>query len=384
MPNSRPRPWPLPVVAAIVTLASALAVPSPQPPLDGWAVTLLILMSAPLYWLTRFPAGAFAVVTAAFVVWVIAGYEGFAVFSFLAALYGLGRYARGAPVFLGASVPLVIVLCNVFGSPEPGGVRDAVVFAIVAIAILLLAVQSQTVERAQRLAEDEVRSFRQEAALRQERLRIARDVHDVVAHGLGAIVIHAAASREGLSENPRDAGEALATIEETGRDAMRELRQVLAVLRTGGSSREPAPGLEDLGALVERAARLGPKIRLQVDPAVQPISAGLGLTIYRIVQEGLTNVVRHARATTAWVDVARRGSAIDVSVRDDGCGPVDDGGFGSGLVGIAERVAAAGGDVSFGSRAAGGFELRARLNLREPPLHEETSYSGTSNGEVSA
>ena len=225
------------------------------------------------------------------------------------------------------------------------------------------------------LAEVEARADRAEAdreaaalrAVQEERTRIARDLHDVVAHSVSVMVIQAGAARRVLDRHPEQTEESLQIIERTGRDALDELRRVLGVLRApdGDSSTAPQPRVDDLGALVRHWRETGLPVELQVDGDPFQLAAGVGLTIYRIVQEALTNVMKHAGPATATVDVRYRPDAVTVLVTDDGRGP----GAGDrpvpsarqGLIGMRERVELFGGTLDVGPRPGGGFQVRAVL-----------------------
>ncbi|MBT2227439.1 sensor histidine kinase [Nonomuraea sp. NEAU-A123] len=208
------------------------------------------------------------------------------------------------------------------------------------------------------------------AARAEERSRIARELHDVVAHHVSVMTVQAAAARRVLASDPDLAREALSAIEHTGRMAMTEMRNIVGVLRTDARAElGPQPGMQDLPALVEQMREAGLATRLSVEGDARPIPAGVDLAAYRLVQEGLTNSLRHAGpGAKAVVTVRHDPRELDVRVEDDGRGAAGlSGQPGHGLVGIRERVALYGGILSIGPRPGGGFEVRARFPLKDSP-----------------
>lgn len=208
------------------------------------------------------------------------------------------------------------------------------------------------------------------AARAEERSRIARELHDVVAHHVSVMTVQAAAARRVLASDPDLAREALSAIEHTGRMAMTEMRNIVGVLRTDARAElGPQPGMQDLPALVEQMREAGLATRLSVEGDARPIPAGVDLAAYRLIQEGLTNSLRHAGpGAKAVVTVRHDPRELDVRVEDDGRGVTGlSGQPGHGLVGIRERVALYGGILSIGPRPGGGFEVRARFPLKDSP-----------------
>lgn len=214
-------------------------------------------------------------------------------------------------------------------------------------------------EQAERIAEREV-----ELAARDERSRIAREMHDVVAHGLSVIVIQADGARYAAAKDPGVAVGTLETISTTGREALTEMRRLLGLLRDGDTGVAPQPGLDDVRHLVDEARAAGTRVEADLPSAPVDVPDGVGLAAYRIVQEALTNVRKHAGpGATASVRVAV-GRQVEVEVRDDGRGaaaPSD--GHGLGLVGMRERAAVHGGTLRAGPAPGGGFAVSARLPL---------------------
>ncbi|GII00031.1 sensor histidine kinase [Planobispora takensis] len=260
---------------------------------------------------------------------------------------------------------------------------------------------SELRERAGRM--ERAREADTRAARAEERSRIARELHDVVAHHVSVMTVQAAAARRVLASNPDGAREALSAIEKMGRTAMAEMRNIVGVLRTdpgAPAEREPQPGVHEIPSLVAQMREAGLPTRLDMAGACEapadggdpfgPLPPGVDLAAYRLVQEALTNSLRHAGAGAhAWVTVRHEPGELTVHVEDDGRGPQGDraadgpadrgrdgggrtGGeraaaerIGHGLVGIRERVALYGGILRIGPRPEGGFEVRARFPLKD-------------------
>lgn len=199
-------------------------------------------------------------------------------------------------------------------------------------------------------------------AAADERLRIAQEVHDVVAHSLGVIAVQAGVGMHVLDQDPEEARRALTHISETSRSSLSEIRRLLGVIRSGDASYAPAPGPGDLPALADQVAAAGLAVELRVDDAVGEVPPGVGLAAYRIVQEALTNALRHARADAATVSLAATDGCLRITVVDDGRGPAAGGRPGGhGLVGMRERAAVYGGTVDAGPGPGGGFVVTATL-----------------------
>lgn len=202
-------------------------------------------------------------------------------------------------------------------------------------------------------------------AVAEERARIARELHDVVAHAVSVMVLQVGAVRHKLPDTLEDQAEALQGVERTGRTALAEMRRLLGAMRREGdeAERAPQPGLEGLDALVVEVTRAGLPVRLHVDGDRVPLSPAVDLSAYRIVQEGLTNALKHAHASSADVTLRFADDELEIEVRDDGRGAGPRSGKGYGLIGVRERVKIFGGQMMAGSDADGGFVLRTRLPL---------------------
>jgi signal transduction histidine kinase len=203
-------------------------------------------------------------------------------------------------------------------------------------------------------------------AVAEERTRIARELHDIVAHAVSVMVLQVGAVRHKLSQALPEDREALEGVEQTGRTALTDMRRLLGAMRDDGEDPELAPqqGLGHLDPLLEQVGRAGLPVRLHVDGEPYSLPRALDLTSYRIVQEGLTNALKHAHASQAEVIVGYESDVIHIEVRDNGHGAMPNNGYGHGLVGIRERVKIYGGEMTAGAASGDGFILSTRLPLR--------------------
>jgi signal transduction histidine kinase len=228
-------------------------------------------------------------------------------------------------------------------------------------------------ERAEQAEAAEVRADQAERerdaaariAVAEERVRIARELHDIVAHAVSVMVLQVGAVRHKLPDALAEDSDALRSVEQAGRNALAEMRGLLAAMRRDGDEAEftPQPGLDGLDSLVEEIGRAGLPVQLHVEGERVALSRGIDLSAYRIVQEGLTNALKHARASNADVTVRYRPDELQIEVRDDGEGNSTSNGLGHGLVGVRERVKIYGGEMSAGSANGSGFILSTRLPL---------------------
>jgi len=204
-------------------------------------------------------------------------------------------------------------------------------------------------------------------AVAEERSRIARELHDVVAHAVSVMVLQVGAVRHKLPESMTEDSEALRRVERAGRTALAEMRRLLAAMRPDGDEAElvPQPGLDGLDSLLAEVGRAGLPVELHLEGDPYPLPRGLDLSAYRIVQEGLTNVLKHAGASDADVVVRYRPDEVEIEVRDNGNGRAGGDGMGHGLVGIRERVKIYGGEMSARAEPEGGFVLSTRLPVGE-------------------
>jgi signal transduction histidine kinase len=273
----------------------------------------------------------------------------------------------------GAAVALSQVFSAVYHPFSPADVVSNCV--IVGIAWILgdnlrtrRAYTASLEERATRLEREQEASAQR--AVYQERARVARELHDVVAHSVSVMVVQAGAARRVLRRDPERASEALSSIELTGRQALDELRRLLGMLRQYGDQvpdLTPQPRLQDLDALVTQIEEAGLPVDLVVAGEPRPLPSGADLSVFRIVQEALTNSLKHAGPARATVTLTYRPNELLLDIADDGRGLAEElaegngAAGGHGLVGMRERVALYGGELSAGPRSGGGYEVKARL-----------------------
>jgi signal transduction histidine kinase len=223
-------------------------------------------------------------------------------------------------------------------------------------------------EEVEQRALEAERSREEEAHRRagEERVRIAREIHDVLAHRISMISVQSGVGAHLLDRDPDQARSALIAVNQASKEALQELRATLGLLRQvdGPESRSPAPGLAQLEGVMASTTAAGVDVRLDVSGQPRDLPTGVDLAAYRIIQESLTNVIRHARAATARIAIAYRLADVVIEIEDDGHG-IDQRGLpdtgGNGLLGMRERAAALGGDLEAGPLATGGFRVRARL-----------------------
>jgi signal transduction histidine kinase len=346
----------------------------PEGPLwfDVLAILAIVL---PLLARRRFPFGApvamgVAAALTSFVDQTVVPYDGVTFLVGCAALFLVGSLRDRSQAVTGLAVAEGILAVVVYNDPR-SGVGNFIVGSIIFTIVWTIAfgVGRKSVEadeakgraaRAEREREERARS-----AVTEERARIARELHDVVGHSVSVMTVQASAVRRLLRPEQQREREALLIVEQTGREALAEMRRMVGVLRRPeeAPALAPQPSLEHLGKLVEQAREAGLPVDLRVEGEPLPLPAGLDLTAYRLVQEGLTNALKHARAERAQVLVRYSDGDIEVTVSDDGQGAGSGDGGGHGLVGMRERVAVYGGELEAGPRPEGGYRLRAKLPL---------------------
>jgi signal transduction histidine kinase len=204
-----------------------------------------------------------------------------------------------------------------------------------------------------------------ERVLEEERARIARELHDVIAHSVSVMVVQAGAARTLLTDDTEAARDALLAVERSGRQALEEMRRLLGILRRDQREAEllPQPSLDAAHILIDQIRATGLPVALAIEGSPQPLAPGVDLSAYRILQEALTNTVKHANATSASVRLRFSPTAVEVEVEDDGRGRAPNVNGGHGLIGMRERVELYGGEIETGPREGGGFRVRARLPL---------------------
>jgi signal transduction histidine kinase len=369
----------LDAVAVLLTTTSVLellirgdARTAPEMPL--WLdVPAMVIMVLPLFARRRFPFGA----PAAY--WLLAAGISFAdgrLIPFVNSVFVLGMAAafllgnlrdprQGRIGLVGVLACMVVIINNL-----PGHTISQLVFTPLPFAISWLAgftlhervLQAEAAEERAARAEKE-RDLVARIAVAEERARVARELHDIVAHAISVMVLQVGAVRHGLPASLADKSDALRGVERVGRTALTEMRRLLAAIRPEGDAPElvPQPGLHNLHALLDEIGRAGLPTSMQIRGEPVPLPQTLDLFAYRIAQEGLTNALKHARANQAELTLDYQPGALEIQVRDDGVGAAASDGLGRGLIGVQERVKIYGGQMSAGPAPSGGFVLTAHL-----------------------
>jgi signal transduction histidine kinase len=379
------------LLAALVAAFSLVALAYARRDCDGAcepggaaAVALVLAQALPLVWRRRWPLAVSLVTGLATAAYGFAPYPDLAMpipLGGVIGMYSVAAWGSRAGALLAGAVAATLVAVVVFVPRTDADLVDAAFVSLALAGAWLLgdrarvqrALAAELAERARRLERE--RAAEAERAVATERARIARELHDVVAHHVSMMVVQAEAGPVAVATEPARAAGAFEAIAATGRQALVEMRRLLGVLRGGGDlapSLAPQPGLADVRSLVEQVGRAGLRVELVVEGTEAPLPAGVDLSAYRIVQEALTNAVRHAGPGRARVLVRYGEDCLEVQVRDDGgSGPARardpaDGRSGQGLVGMRERVNLFGGELHAGPGPGGGFTVDARLPLREP------------------
>jgi signal transduction histidine kinase len=334
-----------------------------------WAAVFVLPLLARRRYPFWAPVAVFAIGVAGSI-WngTLATYTGANFFGVITAVFLFGMLWERERSAIGLGIALAAAAIVVYNDPR-GKISNfgfiTLAFTISFLAGLALGSElkraASAVKRAERLEREREEEAR--AAVAEERARIARELHDIVGHSVSVMTVQASAVRRLLHPDQEREREALEVVEATGREALAEMRRLVGVLRTPEEAPAlvPQPSLEHVRKLVEQAREAGLPTELKVEGDATPLPAGLDLTAYRLVQEGLTNALKHARATHAEVVVRYDDGSVELVVRDDGNGDGKGESGGHGLVGMRERVAVYGGEVRAGPRPEGGYELRARL-----------------------
>jgi signal transduction histidine kinase len=370
----------LALVAAGIALSQSGLVAGAGLPGAALAVmyTLLLLHTLPIALRRRFPLPVLAVSLAAGIAFVALGFPlvmlGPAI---LVPVYTVAAHCERRVSLAGAAAVLASVfLAEVLRPGQVGDPSTVVAVALVLGVAWLLGDSSRRRQAAVAAAEEravQLEQAREELAGRAvaaERLRIARELHDVVAHSMSVIAVQSGTGRLVIDSQPDEARRALEAIETTSRAALHEMRQLLDVLRQedeAGGGLAPVPGLADLDPLVAQVVESGVAVEVRIEGARTGVPAGVDVSAYRIVQEALTNVIKHAGPAKATVVVRYGDGEVAVEVTDDGRGAAPAatrsgaGGAGLGTIGMRERAAVHGGDLEAGPRAGGGYRVAARL-----------------------
>ncbi|MFI0350752.1 sensor histidine kinase [Actinomadura sp. 9N407] len=330
-----------------------------------WLPLVATVASVALLWRRRYPLGVAGVVGACTTALALADALGdippaqlVATYTFAALCPPTERLIGVVTTVVGIAVSIVVPAEGVLNL-GPVGIAFAVAYALGTGARARRDRIAMLEERAARLAEE------QSAAATRERERIAREMHDILAHSMSMVVIQAEAGPVAVRTDPAKAEEVFDTISATAREALAQLRRALGVLRSEEASRRPPPGLDALPALVADVRLAGLDVTLEEDGKRRSVPSDLAVTAYRIVQEALTNTVKHAAARNARVRLVWRDGSLRLEVSDDGNGPGGSNGSGGhGLVGMRERVNAAGGELETGAGPGGtGYRVAATLPL---------------------
>jgi signal transduction histidine kinase len=349
-------------------------IPGPRLP----NAVLLLLIAVPLAWRRRAPTAVFALVLAsvALQVTLIDGARSDQPpfqhwIALLVAFYSLGAHAERRRALVAGALGGGAFLAGDLVDLASGGagLEDTMPawFMLAAAYGVGFALRGQRLQstllahRAERLERE--REEKARLAVAEERVRIARELHDIVAHAISVVVVQAQAGQRVLEGEQASAREALGSIETTGRQALVEMRRLLGILRKDDQELALAPraSLEQLDVLAEHVCEAGLPVELRVEGEAKPLPPGVDLSAYRIVQEALTNVLKHAGPASAQVVVRYRLEGIELEITDNGRGRVDGSEGGHGLVGMRERAALVGGSVETGSNGGRGYTVRARL-----------------------
>ena len=349
------------------------------PSLPVWTSVLLVaVLVLPLFARRRFPFAAPAIY------WVLAPaltlFDGLLI-PFIGSLGVVGlatAFLLGnlrSRVKAGVGLVLIVIGILIVIGNIPGD-QTASQFTFITLRFVVAWIAGYALrERAEQAEAAEMRAVHAEreresaarVAVAEERARIARELHDIVAHAVSVMVLQVGAVRHKLPDSLAEDRDALKGVERAGRTALAEMRRLLAAMRPDGDEAQlvPQPGLDGLNSLLADVGRAGLPVELHLEGEPYPLPRGVDLSAYRIVQEGLTNALKHAQASDADVIVRYRPDEVEIEVRDNGNGNVISDGLGHGLVGIRERVKIYGGEMSARPEPEGGFVLSTRLPIVE-------------------
>jgi signal transduction histidine kinase len=365
-----PRIWDaLLAVGAVVlgVLAFALREQRPDEPPAALGFALVVVAGTSLAWRRRAPLTVATIVSAAVATAALFGYWPEFVALLWIAVYSAAAYTeRDRLIRILLPVAVLTSTAISIGERWDRGLNwiEILTDLIVTFGVPFL-LGRMTFNRRRRIVRE--REVATRAAVAAERAAIARELHDVVAHHMSVMVVQAGAARAVGETDPAATAEALRQIEASGRTGLAEMRRLLEVLKAeeDGNGRAPQPGFARLSELLDAMRASGLPVEAVVEGTPRALSPGVDLSAYRIVQEALTNTLRHARATRAEVTVRYATDAVAIEVTDDGAGgaPDPEAGGGHGLVGMRERAALVGGTIEIGAAPQGGFRIRAELPL---------------------
>ena len=353
------------LAAGVIELFARVGTPGPL------SVAIMVVGYSTLYWRRSRPVVAGTVMLAMWILFNLAGDDVKSIqMPLMAALfagYAMGAYTDGRE----ARIAPFVILVGVTGVTSTWEEQVFTDYIFPTAFVLIAWLAGRGVRTRTRLTEElhEAAVQAQEAheeevarAAADERRRIAREMHDVVAHSVSVMVVQAGGARRILERDPARSVDAAAHIEEVGRAALTEMRRLLGVLHHG-DARAPQPGMGRLEALVERTRAAGLPVSLTVEGEPRSLPAGMDLAAYRVVQEALTNAIKHAGAAPTEVTVRWEPDHLELEIVDTGAPAANGNGGGHGLVGMEERVRLYDGELRAGRRAGGGFEVVARLPL---------------------
>ena len=357
--------------AGIVQLSATIMLAHDQEgreSIDALAVALLLAGPAALYWRARAPVAVMvATLAPALAYWALDYPRGpiwlAPIIAFVSAVF-MGRRVP-AWILLGVAWAGLVFIPHLVGDASPATVGKAIGIAVWLFLIGEFAEIARS-KRERHLEQERAEREKAVAQAGQERLLIARELHDVLAHNVSLINVQAGVALHLLDEQPERARPALEAIKDASSETLREMRSVLDILRRPGEQppRSPAAGVGGLEELIARTQAAGISVDARVSGSARGLPASVDLAVYRIVQEALTNVARHAHPAAALVRLAYTDDSIEIVVEDDGLRARELNGYGgNGIAGMRERVAALGGDFSAGPRPDVGFQVRARLPL---------------------
>jgi signal transduction histidine kinase len=341
----------------------------------GLNTAVVLLATVPLAWRRQAPLPVFAVIASTFsVTFSLTNAMGSFFAEFVPALiaaYSVARYGSRRQVLAGIAITLgaellLITMADDFQNADEI-LFDAIFWSAAWLGGWTIRVGEERARdlgrRAERLEREREAGAR--AAVVDERARIARELHDVVAHGMSLMVVQAGAARSLLNgdSDPR-VHDHLQSLEASGRQSLSEMRRLLTVLRDDDElALEPLPGLDQLDALVSATRQAGVDVTVQIEGRPEPLAPGIDLTAFRIVQEALTNTIKHAGPANAQLTVRYQPDALELEIVDDGRGNAGGDGTGHGLIGMRERAALYGGELQAGARDDGGYAVRVRLPI---------------------
>ena len=329
-------------------------------------VPLALVLVAPLIFRRRFPLEVLALVTAATAVSVFA-YSGAPPIPEAFAVYTVAAQLSRRTSLVASGVATALLLICAAAAEETSKMIGIVLMLGAAWVVgdnlgTRRAYTHALEERAERLEREQ--EAERARAVAEEQARIARELHDVIAHSVSVMVVQAAAANDVFESQPARAREALEAIETSGRAALGELRRMLGVVRgSDDADYAPQPGIDRIDELVADVRAAGLDVALNIEGAPHDVPAGIDLSAYRVVQEALTNTLKHAQATRVEVTLRYTSDELGIEVRDNGTASVNGDGGGHGLTGMRERVAIFGGSLEAGPAATGGFEVLARFPL---------------------